>query len=696
VARDLAAGGARPTAAALVFALLALPLDPRWLDFEVARRGLLLAVAAGLVLLVPGLPRRPRGRSAALLAALCAWLVVRAFGTVNPAEGLLTVAYWIALATLFACGTRYAPDELARAALPATAIAALFGLAQAVGLDWPRGTAAEPVATFGNLNVAAEVVTLGAALAAVRILRSEKAWGWPAATLGLAVAYLVANGSLGGLVACALALALALASGAAARAPRTRLLALGVTCAVASGSALLSIAPGPESPAEPPPSAPAAAVHAVEAAPSTLAVRRALWDGTLAMWRDAPLAGHGTGQFRYVYPRYRTQEEIELTTFGRRFPTYAATAHQDPLELAAEIGLVGLGLWIAFLIAAAGRALRRPGEWWLLVPLAAFLAHGMVRSPLSNAPAAAVAFAWLGALAGPGPRPEAPRSLLRGAFALGAALVLALPGFALAAAESAAGAGLARFRRGEAFDALDTAVDLHPSESRFRSLRVIARCGGVEGGVLRRKGPAEYHACDHDLLALARLDPHNTNALFLTAQLAFAAGRREAARAALGAILALDPREPRATLLSAVLLAESGALPAAIATLYADPHPTLRRGLADHLAGLRQVAAVLKDEAQRALLEREVRFVTAVDAVLSGDAAVARPAVFRFVANSGADPRAPVLLAAGYLLNGQLADAERTAPDGGLELPDTARAILEPVLARLAAALPAWRRAVDA
>jgi O-antigen ligase len=55
---------------------------------------------------------------------------------------------------------------------------------------------------------------------------------------------------------------------------------------------------------------------------------------TIKLWQDYPLIGSGGGSFHAVYPRYRP------ATIGAFFDH----AHEDYLEIAADTGLVGLGL----------------------------------------------------------------------------------------------------------------------------------------------------------------------------------------------------------------------------------------------------------------------------------------------------------------------------------------------------------------
>lgn len=69
----------------------------------------------------------------------------------------------------------------------------------------------------------------------------------------------------------------------------------------------------------------------------------------LRMWRDFPVFGSGLGSFPVVFPRYSAEGTLESYTH----------AHNDYLELAAETGLLGiglLGLLVSLSFAAALRA----------------------------------------------------------------------------------------------------------------------------------------------------------------------------------------------------------------------------------------------------------------------------------------------------------------------------------------------------
>lgn len=73
------------------------------------------------------------------------------------------------------------------------------------------------------------------------------------------------------------------------------------------------------------------------------------WSGTVEMIRNAPWTGTGLGTYRYVYPRFQPE----------KISTLAVThAHNDYLELAAEMGLIGLILVLGILLFFIIRAIR--------------------------------------------------------------------------------------------------------------------------------------------------------------------------------------------------------------------------------------------------------------------------------------------------------------------------------------------------
>lgn len=669
---------------ALLLALLALPFDPGWIDFETARRGLLLVVAGALVATSGRWWPAALPGGALPFALFCAWYLVRSIGVTNVPEALLRAAHWIALFALFVFGATRGPRAVAVALVPVGILVAAYGTAQVLGLEWPAGYGrpTEPVSTLGNRNVASEVAVLGLVAAAGLAGRGSG----PAAVAALVIGiYVGLNGTRAGLLGGLLGLTLVLVApwrhsgrdGQVAPWRHGRRAAL-----LASIAAVLVVAYWlrPTVAAAPPETT---AQGAAADLPSTIDVRLALWEGSLAMVADAPLVGHGSGQFRYEYPRFRTQEEIERSTFGRRFPTVAESAHSDPLEIAADTGLVGLSLAVWLLVAAWRAAwpklrAREPGAVASAAALIALAIPLLVRSPLGNAPAAAGAALLLGALASRD-RARAPAASTRSLLGIVAGLSLAIPGAMVVGAASRAGDWLA----GAPDEALEQAITLHPSEPRYRALRLQARSDGTSAtdGIARE-----------DLAELLRLDPNNTNALFLIAQFSHRAGESEMAKSILARLLTLDPREPRAQALAGEILVQEGDVARGIATLYANPHPRLRDRLGAFLAELVSASPGL-DPSARHLLEREAAFVHALDAVLAEPAAAATSrAVLRFAAADPTEVRARALLARIRQATGAEAEAAALAPER-VELAAGVRTLLAPLLDELSR-LASWQRAL--
>jgi hypothetical protein len=193
----------------LLFALpslLVLPFDPEWLDFERARRGILMLGIALLCITTASRELRwPRGPlwGFAVLPDLAVLSLLWAY---DSWLGVERSGYWLALALV--------PLVLPRGPAPRRAlllglvtaglVSSIYGIAQSLGLDWPLHYAAphEPVSTLGNRNAAAEWTLLAAAAA----LGLRPRLALPAlAVLGI---YLGANGGRAALIGWALLLAL--------------------------------------------------------------------------------------------------------------------------------------------------------------------------------------------------------------------------------------------------------------------------------------------------------------------------------------------------------------------------------------------------------------------------------------------------------------------------------------------------------
>jgi len=75
--------------------------------------------------------------------------------------------------------------------------------------------------------------------------------------------------------------------------------------------------------------------------------RLKIWDGALKIIREAPLLGVGAGNFDLAFQRYKFPRE---NVFPARYYLSANFAHNEFLQLGAEMGIIGLGLVLVMLI----------------------------------------------------------------------------------------------------------------------------------------------------------------------------------------------------------------------------------------------------------------------------------------------------------------------------------------------------------
>src|SRR5579871_1069285 len=87
----------------------------------------------------------------------------------------------------------------------------------------------------------------------------------------------------------------------------------------------------------------------------------------LEMFRHRPVLGWGLGTFPVVYPQFRS--------FYTNF--FVNEAHNDYLQLLDEMGLLGFGVMVWFLIVLYRRALSKIGNWTSSVSSAVTLACGL-------------------------------------------------------------------------------------------------------------------------------------------------------------------------------------------------------------------------------------------------------------------------------------------------------------------------------
>jgi len=258
--------------------------------------------------------------------------------------------------------------------------------------------------------------------------------------------------------------------------------------------------------------------------------RLAWWGEALDIFAADPLAGAGAGTFEVARKRYRDDAVSTVEP------------HSVPLQLLAGTGLVGLGLLLAFLAAAAvaaARALRllegreRAAAAALAVPPALWLLHSLVDYDWNFVAVTGPALFALGVLAAAG----RPRRRPAGSFA-----AAALGAVALAAIGSLATPWLAeRSVRevGAALDRRDTAAALDAAD-RARSLDPLS-LDPLFARARAQEARRDFDAALATYRDAVRLQPENPESLLALGLYEFDRGDRCAAYVHLNDAYTLDP-----------------------------------------------------------------------------------------------------------------------------------------------------------
>ena len=451
-----------------------------------------------------------------LLALLATFLVASEEAREHAA------ARWLAAALLAACAAQAAFGAWQWSASPA----------RIYGRSTPIVTA--PFGSYVNHNHFAGLVEMGALLAAGlcaglarrgerRLSRAVLAGGL---TLGLTAAHL-ASRSRGGLVALlsgfALLSLLAATHGSGARRTATAFASLGVVAlcfgalAIPAGTRqhLATVLAGPTD--------------------SSASYRLDTAAATLRTWASAPLIGTGLGAFADAVPAFKRAHGNVRTTH----------AESDALELAAEGGLLGLGLAGALAL-AVGRRLgerlergRDPVRDGLTLGAAAgmgaLLVHSMFDFNL-RLPANALAFVVIAALAAAPHAASAALGRRRVALFAGGLLALAAAGTAWRAHGAMLLARALEAPQSHRLAAFDALVREHPyiaEAFRERALAWRRLASGRPGARLQR--------AVRDLEEATRIRPRWAEARADLAWTRFAGGEPDAAARDFAQAAALDP-----------------------------------------------------------------------------------------------------------------------------------------------------------
>jgi len=410
---------------------------------------------------------------------------------------------------------------------PANAVATLAGV---LGNPGELSNAALPGALFG-------VLLAGRAKGPWRILGFVAAGSLLLhATFAPAITALVAA-VVGGVLAAALS-RMSSFPGARTRAPLVF-----ATIALALGAGRFAIRALPSGPADGARSTPAVVDTEASSDLGGWEVRELIAHSSFEALMDAPLLGHGPGQFIAAFPPHRNPREIELSTHARTIgaETEVEHPHSDLLLALVEAGWVG-GVCFLFVLlhalASARRALSRGDdtEAGLALGLGVLVLVSFAHAPFLHHPLTSVlGFVLLGAISTP-----LAGSPIRGSRWLGVALAVLLSAHAHRA--------LAITRHGNALADLAT-QGLDATQQNEIVDRMLVACPDSVVALTRRARLLD-HAGDSLPERLAawedvlELRPHRVEAWVQSAILLARDGQFEPARRRFQTARDLDPHHP--------------------------------------------------------------------------------------------------------------------------------------------------------
>ncbi|MBI4423898.1 MAG: tetratricopeptide repeat protein [Elusimicrobia bacterium] len=454
--------------------------------------------------------------------ALLAWTFLSRAWTPHPDAAFFGWVRLLCVLALFLAAlagpasTRLALS-LADWTLAAAGLASLYALAQLAGLDplpWAGSPASRPFSTLGQSQTLGAFAAAAVPLAAARAADPESGRLRRALAAGAGLLSALAVWAAGSLAGAAALVAGCACYGvrvlSACSDLRARRLLLG---AILAAAAVVVAAPWP------------GAEETLLAAPRVLL---AAWQGGWDMLAARPIAGWGAGGFAAAFPGFRPEWLTDAALGAQRLEHPGS----EPLLLAVELGLLGLGLALALAWAVlspawrdAGRRLRR-GETRagaaaaaLWASCAALLAASLA-SPILGAPPLAfllaLSAACLAAMSAEGagaavhvlpvPAPPLARLALARLAALGGAACIVLPVF-FWLSDRQVNAGVFLARRGDVDGAVLAfrwvwARHPHALEARYLGANLLAR-RNAEGDAERAR--AEYAALEFLDPGLGRL-----------------------------------------------------------------------------------------------------------------------------------------------------------------------------------------------
>ncbi len=387
----------------VVALVLAVPLvyGTAYRDYTLPPKLMLLQVGtlAGLVLACTAIKRaRPPARTELpVIAAFIALSAASAIWATDPVPAVLVVAKLLTGFCLLLLVHAYPVSSLptiARALTIAGVGIAALGILQHLGyrpLDAP--SAGLPSATLGFRNIAAMVAIQTLPFACFLIADTERRTSrYAAVGAGLIAGFIILTRTrgawLGSLVGLFIVLTLLLITRRDLLGHLwTRMTSLVYACLIAAAIASLPSGLGKTGPQ----SIDEKKSRVTDALTSVLDKggdrgRITVWQNTLGMILDRPVAGVGAGNWAIAYPPYDEGETITFTNAPER-------PHNLALLILSELGIPGLILWLSILgltLRAAWKALarRQHATPWLTLAcvwsLVAILVHSCFSFPLER------------------------------------------------------------------------------------------------------------------------------------------------------------------------------------------------------------------------------------------------------------------------------------------------------------------------
>ena len=280
------------------------------------------------------------------ILAFLIWEMASAFWATNRFEAMEAVFFHIALITIYFMALNNAGNVrvFVTVMIAAASIVSIYGILQYLGIDFTTPKSTPLVSTLGNVNFAGEYLAMIIPLSVAMLFysrgkASKIAFGTATA---LMLTHLLLAKSRGAWVGLAGAGIILLFWDPAKKGHLKLLLYLALIMVVAfsiiyavSGSGGIS-------------SIKEEAISVLNVRQSSILFRFLAWKSALRMIRESPLTGVGAGNFKIIYPLYRSSEEWHISGINTR----VAEAHNDYLQITSELGLVGFGIFIWLLVSA--------------------------------------------------------------------------------------------------------------------------------------------------------------------------------------------------------------------------------------------------------------------------------------------------------------------------------------------------------